>query len=147
MFWFLVKKHSQVTLWQLSKWSFKLTWSISMSRLSKNVKSLSLIFYTKRNKFWHPYLINTIEMRSLRMEIRYIKSTVRLLDRVWVNKRGLDLSKKVLWVFVGQRAADLRAVKVGGQQKILPSGPVRTRFARGGPFGRIFFQTSNFDGW
>ena len=21
--------------------------------------------YTKRNKFWHPYLINTIEMRSL----------------------------------------------------------------------------------
>ena len=32
-------------------------------------------------------------------------------------------------------------------KKILPSGPVRTRFARAGPFGRIFFQTSNFDGW
>ena len=86
-------------------------------------------------------------MRSLWMEIEYIKSFARLLDRVWVNKGGLDLSKEVLWVSVGQRAADLRAVKVGGHQEILPSGPVRTPFARTGPFGRIFFQTSNFDGW
>ena len=51
------------------------------------------------------------------MEIRYVKSAARLLDRDYVNKRGLDLSKKVLWVSVGQRAADLRAVKVGGQKK------------------------------
>ena len=29
---------------------------------------------------------------------------------------GLDLSKKVLWVSVGQRVADLQAVKVGGHQ-------------------------------
>ena len=115
----------------------------SLSRLNPN--SVYVIVYTKRNKFWHPYLINTIEMRSLRMEIRYIKSTVRLLDRVWVNKGGLDLSKKVLWVFVGQRAADLRAVKVGGQQKILPSGPVRTRFARARADWQNILLTSNFD--
>ena len=58
------------------------------------------------------------------MEIRYIKSAARVLNRNCVNKRGLDLSKNVLWVSVGQGAADLRAVKVGGQKKILPTGPV-----------------------
>ena len=51
------------------------------------------------------------------MEIKYIKSAARILNRNCVNKRGLDLSKNVLWVSVGQRAADLRAVKVGGQKK------------------------------
>ena len=50
------------------------------------------------------------------MEIKYVKSSARLLDRDSVNKRGLDLSKEVLWVSVGQRAAVLRAVKVGGQK-------------------------------
>ena len=34
--------------------------------------------------------------------------------------RGLDLSKEVLWVSVGQLAAKLQAVKVGGVKKILP---------------------------
>ena len=84
-------------------------------------------------------------MRSLWMEIKYIISTVRLLNRVWVNKGGLDLSKKVLWVFVDQKAADLRAVKVGGQQKILPSGQVQTRFARARANRQNFLMTSNFD--
>ena len=87
-----------------------------------------------------PLLINTIEMRVLWMEIKYIKSASRLLNRAWVNKGGLDLSKEVLWVSVGQRAAELPAIKVGGQKKILPSGPVRTRFARAGLIGRIFFD-------
>ena len=72
------------------------------------------------------------------MDIKHIKSTARVVDRDFVNKGGLDLSKKVLWVSVGQRELELQAVKVGGQQKILPSGPVRTRFARAGPIGRIF---------
>ena len=72
------------------------------------------------------------------MVTKHHKSAARLLDRVCVYRRGLDLSKEVLWVSVGQRAAELQAVKVGGQQKILPSGPVRTRFARAGPIGRIF---------
>ena len=46
------------------------------------------------------------------MEIEYVKSAARLLNRDLVNKRGLDLSKEVLWVSVGQRAAELRAVQV-----------------------------------
>ena len=58
------------------------------------------------------------------MEIKYIKSAARVLNRNCVNKRGLDLSKNVLWVSVVQVEADLRAVKVGGQKKILPIGPL-----------------------
>ena len=53
------------------------------------------------------------------MEIKYIKSASRLLDRALVNKGGLDLSKEVLWVSVGQRVAELGAVKVGGQKRLL----------------------------
>ena len=79
------------------------------------------------------------------MEMKYIKSAARILNRNCVNKRGLDLSKNVLWVSVGQGAADLQAVKVGGQKKILPRGQSRTRVARAGSTGRIFFLTSNFD--
>ena len=55
-------------------------------------------------------------MRSLWTEIEYVKSAARLLDRNCVNNRDLDLFKKVLWVSVGQSAADLRAVKFGGQK-------------------------------
>ena len=74
------------------------------------------------------------------MVTKHHKSAARILDRDCINRRGLDLSKEVLWVSVYQRAADLPAVKVGGQKKFLPSGPVRTRFARAGPLGRIFCQ-------
>ena len=81
------------------------------------------------------------------MEMKYIKNSARLLHRNLVNKRGLDLSKEVLWVSVGQRAVELPAIKVEGQKKPLLSGPVRTCFARARPFGRIFLQTSNFNGW
>ena len=69
------------------------------------------------------------------MEMKYIKSAVRVLNRSCVNKRGLDLSKNVLWVSVGQRAANLRAVKFGGQKKILLRGRSRTRVARAGQNG------------
>ena len=51
------------------------------------------------------------------MGIEDLKSPTRLLNRDYVNKGGLDLSKEVLQVSVGQKAADLRAVKVGGQKK------------------------------
>ena len=51
------------------------------------------------------------------MEIKYIKSAARVLNRDCVNKGGLYLFKNVLWVSVGQEAADLQAVKVGGQKK------------------------------
>ena len=58
------------------------------------------------------------------MGMKCIKSAARLLDIDCVNKKGLDLSKEVLWVSVGQRAAELRAVKVGGRKKILQIGQV-----------------------
>ena len=60
------------------------------------------------------------------MGIKYLKSVTRLLDRHYVNRGGLDLSKKETWVSVGQRAAELPAVKVGVQKKILLLGQVRT---------------------
>ena len=60
-------------------------------------------------------------------------NTFKVLLDSWTEivstKVGLNLSKEVVWVSVGQSAAELWAVKVGGQQKILPIGPVRTRFA------------------
>ena len=55
------------------------------------------------------------------MVIKYIKSAARVLDRNCVNKGGLHLSKKVLWISVDQRASDLRAVKIGGQKKFCRS--------------------------
>ena len=55
------------------------------------------------------------------MEIKCIKSAARLLDKDCINKGGLDLSKEVLLASVGQRAAVLQAVKVGGQKKFCRS--------------------------
>ena len=51
------------------------------------------------------------------MEIRYFKCVSKLLDRNCVTKEGLDFSKEVLWVSVGQRAAELAAVKVESLKK------------------------------
>ena len=51
------------------------------------------------------------------MVTKHHKSAARLLKRYCINRRGLDLSKEVLWVSVCQRAAELPAVKVGGQKK------------------------------
>ena len=58
------------------------------------------------------------------MEIKCIKSAARLLNRDCINRKGLYLSKEVLWISVNQRATEQPAVKVGGQKKILPIGPV-----------------------
>ena len=73
------------------------------------------------------------------MEMKYSKSAARVLNRNCVNKVGLDLSKEVLWASVGQRAAVLQAVKVGGQKKILPISPAQAIRVRTGAIGRIFF--------
>ena len=72
--------------------------------------------------------------------MKYVKSTANLLDRYWVNKRGSDLSKEVLWVSLGQSAAELRAIKFGGKKKILSIGTAQAKQARIGPIGRIFFR-------
>ena len=42
------------------------------------------------------------------------------MNRDYFNKGGLDLSKEVLWVSVGQLTSKLQAVKFGGVKKILP---------------------------
>ena len=57
-------------------------------------------------------LISTIEIRG--MVTKHHKSAARLLDRDFINRRGLDLSKEVLWISVCKRAVELPAVKVGG---------------------------------
>ena len=54
------------------------------------------------------------------------------------NKGDLDLSKEVLWIFVGQRTAELQAVKVGGQRKILPISCAQAKRVRTRPIGIIF---------
>ena len=59
------------------------------------------------------------------MVMKYIKNAAIVLDRDCVNKRGLNLSKKVLWVSVGQRAMEIRAVKVEGQRKKSADLPTR----------------------
>ena len=74
------------------------------------------------------------------MEIKYIKSSAGLLNRHYVNRRGFDLSKEVLWVSVGQRAADLRAVKVGGQKKFCPSARFEPASPARGRWAEFFFD-------
>ena len=74
------------------------------------------------------------------MVTKHHKSSARLLVRDFINKPGLDLCKEVLWGSVGQRAAVLQAVKVGGQKKILPISPARAIRVRTGAIGRIFFD-------
>ena len=61
-----------------------------------------------------PLLISIIEMRALWTEVKYIKTVKQIL----CQQRALDLSKEVLWVSVGQRTAELPAVKVQGKKKI-----------------------------
>ena len=51
------------------------------------------------------------------MEIKCLISATRLLNRVWLGRQDLDLSKEVLWISVCQRALKLPAVKVGGLTK------------------------------
>ena len=79
------------------------------------------------------------------MEMKYIKSAAKVLNRDCVNKGGLDLSKNVLWVSVGQGAANLRAVKVGGQKKNSADRPTRGQSEFEPARSAEFFLTSNFD--
>ena len=67
------------------------------------------------------------------------------MDRDWVNRWDLDLSKEVLWVSVGQGAAKLQAVKVGDLKKILPRGPPRTMRERPWFDSGTIRSSSNFD--
>ena len=73
------------------------------------------------------------------MEIKYIKSAAKLLKRNYVNKGGLNLSKEVLWVSVGQKTAVLWAVKVGGKKKFCRSARHRQVSFKPGVAEESFF--------
>ena len=100
---------------------------------------LQKVKYSGVRLSFYTYYISPIEVRSLWTKMKYVRSAARLLNRNCVNKRGLDLSREVLWVSIGQWATDLQAVKVGGQKKILPISPARAIRVRTGAIGRIFF--------
>ena len=51
----------------------------------------------------------------------------------------MDLSNEVLNIDFGQEAAKIQEVKVGGQKKYLPIGPVRTHRPGVSRVGRYFF--------
>ena len=70
------------------------------------------------------------------MMTKHNKSAARLVNRDCINRRGLDLSKEVLWVSVCQRAAELPAVKVGGKTM---------RFCRSAQMAEFFFKRLTFD--
>ena len=74
------------------------------------------------------------------MSKKYLKNLTSPLTWRYVFLRDLDLSKEVLWVSVIQRAAELPAVKVEGQKKILLVGRVRNRLTRAGRSAELFFQ-------
>ena len=61
------------------------------------------------------------------------------------QKRGQDLSKEVLRVFVCQKAANLQSVKLLDDPIIGDSKPSHTGVVHGGLSSRIFFQTSNLN--
>ena len=73
------------------------------------------------------------------MKLGHFESTTRVLKRTWINKRGLDLSKEVLWVSVGQKAAELPAIKVWSLKNIVPLSPAWASQGRTGSSGRTFY--------
>ena len=65
------------------------------------------------------------------MEKEYLKRAAWLLDRDFLNRRGLDLSEEVLWVSLGQRAAELPSIKVKGLKKNSATRRGQVRFELG----------------
>ena len=62
------------------------------------------------------------------MEIKYLKSAARLLNRDYVNRRGLDLSKEVLWISVFQRTVNLQVVRSEKKILLLGRSPTKRRW-------------------
>ena len=74
------------------------------------------------------------------MEIEYLKSATRLLNRDYFNRRSLDLSKEALWVSVVKKATELQAVKVGGQKKFYHSARVEPNSLLQGQAAEFFLN-------
>ena len=79
-----------------------------------------------------PY-VNEVTLSKQNLSQKFYKS----FELKVCFKRGLDLSKEILWVSVGQLAANLQTVKVGGLKKILPHSQSRTLVAQGRPINRF----------
>ena len=74
------------------------------------------------------------------MVTKYHKSAARILDRDCINRGGLYLSEEVLWGSVYQRAADLPAVKVGGQKNFYRAAWFEPALPAPGRSADIFFK-------
>ena len=61
-------------------------------------------------------------MGSFRQGKISLKNTASPFFENYVYRKGLDLSKEVLWVSVGQRTAKLQVVNAGDLKKILLLG-------------------------
>ena len=66
------------------------------------------------------------------MEMKCIKSVARVLNKDCVNKRGLDLSKNVLWVSVGQRGSRSTGCQSWRSKKNSADRPVRQNLGKNG---------------
>ena len=84
-------------------------------------------------------------MRSLWQSITCIKNPFSPFNLDWVCWRGWDLFKEVLWVSVGQLAANLQAVKVGGWSYCTGNEPRPHSWGSRWAGWLIFFQTTNFE--
>ena len=84
-------------------------------------------------------------MRSLWIGKTYIKNSFSPLN--WnLCWEGWNLSKMLLWVSVGQLAAKLQAVKIGGLKKILPPAHLEQHECSPPGFdSRTIGSSSNFD--
>ena len=54
--------------------------------------------------------------------------------------KEVSIFSEVMWVSVGQLAAKLQAVKIGGLKRILPLGPARASWVQTRLSNRIFFK-------
>ena len=85
---------------------------MSRSRCQIKISRTSFPTVAEKTVNIHSIYISTTEMRSLWQSKTYLKNAASLLNRDCVSQEGLDLSKEVLWVSVGQRAAKLWSVKL-----------------------------------
>ena len=91
---------------------------MGLSGASAHHRSVKMFFrrgniYNRGKKDIYHYNISIVEMGSLWNGQINLDNASTLLDRDFVNRRGLDLLKQVFWVSVGQRTVKLQAVKVG----------------------------------
>ena len=120
----------------------------SSQQKPKNLDSQFLRGWFPLHSGWDPVpTIRTLPIKLSSPKIvnfKSLKSATRLLNRVCVGRRGLDISKEVLWISVRQREAKLPAGKVGGLKKNSAMRPGVGELVSNPTAWQNFFQTSNF---